>query len=197
MNLFEEAVRFAVEKHSGQTRKIHHEPYILHPMEVAAVVGTMTNDLETLAAAVLHDTVEDTDTTFEELEERFGRRVALLVMTETEHKRPEKPAAQTWQLRKEETLIMLEHTHDMSVKMMWLGDKLSNLRSFAREYSKIGHNVWQVCNQKDPSMQAWYYKTVASSLIELAEYPVYQEFVQLVNYVFKDVEPYHSTLTEK
>ncbi|MCQ2437485.1 MAG: HD domain-containing protein, partial [Clostridia bacterium] len=193
---FEEAVRFAVERHAGQTRKIHHEPYILHPMEVAAIVGTMTNDLDTLAAAVLHDTVEDTDTTLDEIEERFGRRVALLVMTETENKRPDQPAAQTWQLRKEETLIMLEHTHDISVKMMWMGDKLSNIRSCAREYSKIGHEVWQVCNQKDPAMQAWYYRTIAHSLRELADYPVYKEFVALVDYIFKDVEAYHSKLTE-
>ena len=187
MTLFDKAACFAVQKHSGQTRKLHHQPYILHPMEVAAIVGTMTDDEDTLCAAILHDTVEDTDTTLEEIERLFGRRVALLVMTETEEKRPELPAAQTWRLRKEESLVMLEHTGDLSVKIMWLGDKLSNIRSFAREYAAVGHAVWQSCNQKDPAMQAWYYRTIARSLRDLAAYPAYQEYVRLVDTIFADV----------
>lgn len=189
MTLFDEALCFAAQKHSGQTRKMQPTPYILHPMEVAAIVGTMTADQETLAAAILHDTVEDTDTTIEEIEARFGHRVALLVMTETEHKRPELPPDQTWRIRKEETLIMLEHTHDLSVKMMWLGDKLSNIRSFARQYRVVGNDVWQVCNQKDPAMQAWYYRTIVHCLKELAEYDAYREFAALVAEVFATVEP--------
>lgn len=188
MNVLDKALCFAIEKHSGQTRKTQATPYILHPLEVTAIVGTMTNDPETLAAAVLHDTVEDAGVTLEELAEKFGKRVALLVMTETENKREELPPAQTWQLRKEETLIMLEHTRDLSVKMMWLGDKLSNMRSFYRLYRKQGDALWQSFNQKDPAMQAWYYRTIAKCLRELREYDAYQEYVKLVNIVFKNVE---------
>lgn len=186
MDVFEKALHFAIEKHSGQVRKMANTPYILHPVEVASIVGTMTDDKEILAAAVLHDTVEDTDTTLEEIEENFGRRVALLVMTETENKRPDKPEAETWELRKEETLIILEHTKDMGVKMMWLGDKLSNMRSFAREYRRRGDAIWLDLNQKDPARQAWYYTKIANCLSELKEYDVYREYVSLLNYVFKD-----------
>ena len=71
MDIFDEAVRFAVEKHSGQTRKMSAAPYVLHPLEVASIVGTMTDDKETLAAAVLHDTVEDTDATLDEIREKL------------------------------------------------------------------------------------------------------------------------------
>ena len=188
MTLLDQALRFAIEKHSGQIRKKNNTPYILHPLEVVAIVGTMTNDPETLAAAVLHDTVEDAGVTIEEIAEKFGKRVALLVMTETENKREDRPPAQTWQLRKEETLIMLEHTRDLSVKMMWLGDKLSNMRSFYRLYRKQGDALWQDFNQKDPAMQAWYYRTIAKCLRELQEYDVYQEYINLVNIVFKNVE---------
>lgn len=188
MGLFEEALCFAAEKHSGQKRKLQDTPYILHPMEVAAIVGTMTNDPATLAAAVLHDTVEDAGVTLEEIGEKFGRRVALLVMTETENKREELPPDQTWQLRKEETLIMLSHTTDRSVKMMWLGDKLSNMRSFCRQYRKEGSRLWQRFNQKDPAMQAWYYRTIAECLRDLQEYDAYQEYINLVNIVFESVE---------
>ncbi len=62
--------------------------YILHPLEVAAIVGTMTNDLEILSAAVLHDTVEDTPVTAQDILDNFGERVAELVAHETENKRP-------------------------------------------------------------------------------------------------------------
>lgn len=184
MDIFDEAVNFAVKRHSGQTRKMSGAPYILHPMEVASIVGTMTTDREILAAAVLHDTVEDTDTTLDEIREHFGRRVELLVMTETEEKRYEQPAADTWELRKEESLIILENTQDIGVKMLWLGDKLSNMRSFAREYRRRGNELWQNFNQKDPSKQAWYYRKIADCLSQLDGYDAYSEYVSLVDYVF-------------
>lgn len=186
MDLFEKAFCFAVEKHSGQTRKMNNVPYILHPAEVAAIVGTMTDDREVLAAAVLHDTVEDTDTTLEEIRENFGKRVALLVMTETEEKRADLPPAETWQLRKEETLLILQNTKDEGVKMMWLGDKLSNIRSFAREYAVRGDEVWSAMNQKDPKKQAWYYSTIAKYLSSLSGHAAYKEYVDHVNTVFRD-----------
>ncbi|MBQ0084375.1 MAG: bifunctional (p)ppGpp synthetase/guanosine-3',5'-bis(diphosphate) 3'-pyrophosphohydrolase [Clostridiales bacterium] len=186
MDVFEKALCFATEKHSGQLRKLAKTPYILHPIEVAAIVGTMTDDRELLAAAVLHDTVEDTDTTLEEIEEHFGRRVSLLVMTETEEKRENRPPAETWQLRKEETLAILESTKDIEVKMMWLGDKLSNMRSFSREFRKKGDAVWQALNQKDPKKQAWYYVTIAKALKDLKDTDAYLEYVSLVKFVFKE-----------
>ena len=186
MDIFDEALCFAIEKHSGQVRKLNNSPYILHPLEVAEIVGTMTSDREVLAAAVLHDTVEDTDATLEEIRAKFGKRISLLVMTETEDKRVDKPPAETWEQRKEETLVVLENTKDKSVKMMWLGDKLSNIRSFAREYRKKGDELWQSFNQKNPARQAWYYMRIADALSDLREYDAYIEFVSHIKYVFKD-----------
>lgn len=184
MDIFDNALCFAVEKHSGQVRKRAGTPYIVHPIEVAAVAATMTEDRELLAACVLHDTIEDTDATFEELAEKFGRRVALLVMTETEDKREDRPAVETWRLRKEETLLMLKNTKDIAVKIMWLGDKLSNMRSFARAYKKQGDALWNSFNQKDPAKQAWYYRTIVEYLSDLSEYDAYAELASLVDYVF-------------
>ncbi len=186
MELFEKALIFAAEKHAGQRRRSTTLPYIFHPIEVATIVSTMTDDQNVLAAAVLHDTVEDTDTTLEEIEANFGKRVALLVMTETEEKREDRPPAETWELRKEETLIILENTKDVAVKMMWLGDKLSNMRSFARSYRIMGDDLWQMFNQKDPKKQCWYYKRIIKCFGELKEYEAYREFESLVNYVFHD-----------
>ena len=68
MTLFDDALLFAVEKHSGAVRKKSTLPYIVHPIEVATIAATLTEDPEVLAAAVRHDTVEDTGATAEEIE---------------------------------------------------------------------------------------------------------------------------------
>ena len=158
----------------------------MHPVEVANIVSTMSEDRELMAAAILHDTVEDTDATIEEIRDLFGTRISLLVMTDTEEKREDLPPEETWKLRKEESLNMLEHTKDMDVKMLWMGDKLSNMRSFARAYMKDGDKMWNNFHQKDPKVQAWYYASIAKYLSVLKDYPVYKEYVALVKYVFKD-----------
>ena len=192
LDLFEEAVLFAVQAHSGMVRRRESMPYILHPLEVAAVIGSMSSDRELLAAGVLHDTVEDAGVTSEEIAERFGKRVAELVAAETEDKRPGQKEEDTWQIRKEESLQVLRETKDRDIKILWLGDKLSNMRSFYRSWLKDGDALWQSFHQKDPARQEWYYRTIAELLIELKDYPAWQEYNGLVNIVFgnKEDEPW-------
>ncbi|MCR5690818.1 MAG: HD domain-containing protein, partial [Eubacterium sp.] len=82
-DLFDRATIFATEKHQGAERKGHGFPYIIHCMEAAEIVATITNDPHLLAAAILHDTVEDTDASLEEIRHLFGDQVADLVEWET------------------------------------------------------------------------------------------------------------------
>ena len=78
--MFQEAVEFATKAHEGQVRKGTRKPYIVHPIEVAEIVRTMTSDEEVLCAAVLHDTIEDcTGVTEDILRSRFGERVAAMI----------------------------------------------------------------------------------------------------------------------
>lgn len=185
MNVLEEAILFATDAHKGQMRKMAKTPYILHPLEVAAIIATMTSDLETMAAGVLHDTVEDCDVDPKEIKRRFGSRVAALVQSETEDKLSSRPASETWKERKDESLIMLMFTPDRDVRILWLADKLSNMRSFYRAYLKEGDGVWQHLNQKDPAMQAWYYRTIAAYLKdELGDTAAYAEYIDLVEKTF-------------
>ena len=129
MELVSEAIAFAVKAHDGMRRKKSEAPYILHPMEAAVIVGTMTDDQNLIAAAALHDVVEDAGITIEEIEEKFGKRVRELVSSETEDKRADLPPSDTWRIRKEESLSVLRNTNDVGVLMVWLGDKLANMRS--------------------------------------------------------------------
>ena len=82
--LLDRAIVFAVRAHAGTERRGKGFPYIVHPMEAVEIVATMTTDQELLAAAALHDTVEDTDVTVEQIRAEFGDRIALLVASETD-----------------------------------------------------------------------------------------------------------------
>ena len=110
MELVSEAIAFAVKAHDGMRRKKSEAPYILHPMEAAVIVGTMTDDQNLIAAAALHDVVEDANITIREIEEKFGNRVRELVESETEDKRADLPPESTWRIRKEESLAVLKNT---------------------------------------------------------------------------------------
>lgn len=185
MTLFEEAAEFAVKAHAGMMRKKEKLPYILHPMEVAAIAATMSDDEALLAAAVLHDTVEDTPTTAEDIEKNFGSRVAELVASETEDKHEGRPAAETWEVRKKESIAILDNTDDIEIKMLWLSDKLSNMRSFYRMWRREGDHMWEGFHQTDPEKQAWYYRTIRDAMSDLREYDAWQEFSGLVDKIFR------------
>ncbi len=185
MDVLDRAVIFAAKAHSGQTRKMAAGPYILHPMEAATIVGTMTNDKEVIAAAMLHDTVEDTSVTAEQILAEFGPRVAQLVASETENKYEDRPAAETWHIRKEESLRVLEGTDDLDVKRLWLGDKLSNIRSLYRNFCKKGEGVWKYMNEPDPQAQGWYYRSIADAMPELRDEPAWREYDRLVRAIFE------------
>ena len=185
MELVSEAIAFAVKAHDGMRRKNGQSPYILHPIEAAVIVGTMTDDQEIIASAVLHDVVEDTDITINEVEKNFGKRVKELVECETEDKRADMPPAESWRIRKEESLEVLKNASDIAVLMVWIGDKLANMRAIYREWKVKGDSMWQRFNQKDVNEQAWYYTSIAKYTSRLSNYSAWIEYKTLTEIVFK------------
>ena len=184
MELVSEAITFAVRAHDGMRRKKSDAPYILHPMEAAVIVGTMTDDQALIAAAALHDVVEDAGVTLREIEERFGGRVRELVQSETEDKRADLPPESTWRIRKEESLAVLENTEDVGVLMVWLGDKLANMRAIYRDFKVEGEAMWQRFNQKDAGEQAWYYRSIVHLTRRLSDTSAWIEYKALTELVF-------------
>ena len=172
-----EAAVFAERAHRGVFRKGTDIPYITHPMEAAVIVSAFTDDEEMIAATLLHDVMEDAGVTREELEQAFGPRVAWLVMDESEDKR------KTWQERKGYTVRHLM-TASREIKILALGDKLSNMRSTARDYLVMGDHIWQRFNEKDKRKHAWYYWGIAHALKELESHVYYQEYIMLCRNVF-------------
>jgi len=174
------AVTFATERHSRQYRKGTSIPYIVHPLEVLSILGAMKADTSLLIAGVLHDTVEDTDTTVDEICNLFGAEAARLVKAHSEDK------SKTWKERKEAA-----YSHacfaETSLKKLILADKLSNLRSIYRDYEEYGDELWNRFNA-GREQQAWYYGKMIDALSNLTfekdAKPFYQELVALYKNIF-------------
>jgi guanosine-3',5'-bis(diphosphate) 3'-pyrophosphohydrolase len=150
LSLLFRALSFAARKHRTQKRKDHETPYINHPLEVTEILVTAgkIRDAEVLAAAALHDTIEDTETSAEELRTAFGDRVMSLVKECTDDK----------SLPKEERKrLQVVHAPDKTpaAKAIKIADKISNMRDISerppadwtlerkRNYIKWADEVWQ------------------------------------------------------
>ena len=178
-SLLDRAIRFAVEAHSGVERRGKGFPYIVHPMEAMAIVATMTADQEILAAAALHDVVEDTEITLDEIRSLFGERIARLVDTESDHFE----GGLDWRSRKEDSLKRHKAaTRDEMI--VALGDKLSNMRAIARDYTSEGEVFWDRFRVKEKSVHGWRYHALLDALSDLSDTYAYQEFDFLVNRIF-------------
>ena len=172
--LFDKAAQFAIEAHRGAERRGKGFPYIIHPMEAASIVASVTNDPEMLAAAILHDTVEDTDVTIDQIEALFGSRVAHLVHIETAQK------GASWRARRE---IQIERFKlaDRDSKIVAMGDKLSNLRAIASDYQLIGDQLWSRFHAPEGKKDVeWYYRALFDALNDLKGTLPYQEFERLI-----------------
>lgn len=118
------AIAFAAEKHKNQRRKdLEASPYINHPIALASILANEggVTDINVLSAAILHDTIEDTETTAEELREQFGEKITSIVLEVTDDKSLDKA------VRK---LKQIEHAPHASpeAKLVKLADKIANLR---------------------------------------------------------------------
>jgi (p)ppGpp synthase/HD superfamily hydrolase len=179
----DKAIIFAVQAHAGTPRRGKNFPYIVHPLEAMAITATMTGDQELLAAAVLHDVVEDTDCTVAELEQKFGPRVAALVAGESDSLYENQSEAASWHVRKQEAIDRIK-AQSREAQMVALGDKLSNMRAIYRDYQELGDQLWQRFHVTDVAEHAWHYRGLAASLAPLAATEAYKEFVYLIGRVF-------------
>ncbi len=182
-SFLDRAIDFAVRAHAGTERRGKGFPYIVHPLEAMAIVAGMTSDQELLAAAVLHDTVEDTDVTVSDLRREFGERVASLVEAESSTVFEGETEEGSWKRRKEVSIERIKAA-PREAKMVALGDKLSNMRAMAMDYEKNGDALWDLFHVKDKKEHEWHYRAVADALSDLKDTFAYREFVELIDKVF-------------
>lgn len=182
-DLLDRAIIFAVKAHANTERRGKGFPYIVHPMEAVEIAATITKDQEILAAAALHDTVEDTDVTIDIIREQFGDRIARLVEAESDVFVEGQTEEESWHQRKQAAIDRLAAA-PYDAKIVAMGDKLSNMRAIARDFTKMGDELWKIFHTKDPREHEWHYRGLAQSLSDLSDTFAYSEFVTLIQQVF-------------
>ena len=183
-SLLDKAIVFAVKAHANSERRGKGFPYIVHPMEAVEIVATITPDQELLAAAALHDTVEDTDVTVEEIRAEFGDRVARIVDNESDRFEAGVSEEDSWRTRKQFAIKRLASV-SLDSKIVAMGDKLSNMRAIWRDYQVKGDELWKIFHAPGGKPDhEWHYRGLAESLKELSDTFAYKEFVTLIDSVF-------------
>ena len=133
-----------------------------------------------ICAGLLHDTLEDTSVTSEQLEEAFGPVVRKLVEGCSEDK------TLSWEERKEHTIQMLKSEISMDVKLITCADKLSNLRSICLDYRELGNALWSRFH-RGKEKQRWYYRALGEAMAPLeSRWGLVQEYRQLLKEVFPE-----------
>lgn len=181
--LVDAALVFAARAHKDQRRKGTDVPYIVHPVGVMLTLQAAgETDPELLAAALLHDTLEDAGVSLDDLRDRFGPRVAALVEGASE------PFArdELWETRKRHTVEHLR-TAPRDVQLVAAADKLHNLGSMVADHAAQGDRLWDRFN-RGKAETAWYYRAVAESLRAggLADHPLIIRLSEMVKEFFRD-----------
>lgn len=181
MDLIEKAIVFAARAHDGQRRKSTYTPYITHPYAVGMLLLREKCSEEAVAAGLLHDTIEDTSVTYEELLTVFGERVAKLVLAALE---PDKSLP--WEERKEHTIQTLKELGLEELQVI-TADKLHNLRSIREELERSGEEIWSRF-KRGREKQRWYYSSIVKELSgRKNEYPLIEELEKEVQAVFGQI----------
>ena len=150
-----EALDFASQCHRGTYRKGTQIPYIVHPTSMVRYLARLEAPEELTAAAALHDVVEDTEATLEDIRQRFGPRIAELVEGASERDK-----SLSWRERKVATIDHARETDDTELLVLKCIDKLDNLRDIREDLSLRGEQIWKRFNADKLSL-AWYYGTLA------------------------------------
>ncbi|MEJ6949454.1 HD domain-containing protein [Natronospora cellulosivora (SeqCode)] len=182
--LVAKAMKVATIAHKDGTRKGSETPYIVHPFEVAMILQDNGMNAQVIAAGLLHDVLEDTSVSPEELREEFGKYILDLVLGASEEleDRDNRP----WQDRKEHTISFLRDKAPFAVKCIGCADKLSNARSMLRDivnYEKE-EDFWNRFSA-GKERQKWYYESLIESLEELEGLKMYNEFKRVIERLFE------------
>ena len=175
----EYAIYYATKAHKGQERKIEHVDMIFHPFTVGMILQRAGCDEDIVVAGILHDVVEDTPATFDDIERDFGKKVRDYVYDSSE---PDKSLE--WEQRKEHTIEQIKNA-PLGSKLIVACDKISNLEDALDNIKKFGEDVVLARNPKE---QKWYYMSVYESCIENENknHPIFVRYKDLLNKIWKE-----------
>ena len=186
--LLHKAILFATQAHQGQKRKGSGLDYICHPLEVLQILTQCNASLPVLIAGALHDTIEDTPVTAQQIHDIFGPQVTALVLHHSEDK------GKSWKERKT-AAIREAQLGTPDCKLLIAADKVSNLRSTAVAHQRLGESLWQRFHA-DKSQIAWYYRSILEAVEDLKQQPntaeLYDEMKRLYEEIFVTAEQHQT-----
>lgn len=157
MSLVDQATQYIAKKHEGQYRRGLNIPYSTHLFGVARILKTAGYQDRLVVAGLLHDVLEDTDTTVEEVRELFGDAILALVQAVSE---PDKSLH--WEQRKQYMINQIKYLSEEALAIV-LAEKIQNVRAIKYELSQLGESTWDNFNAgKD--MQYWYYANIIEQI---------------------------------
>lgn len=171
-SLVEKAALIAFVAHAGQVRKDGGSPYVIHPYMASLKLASYGFGPSVLAAALVHDVVEDTSVTIEQVHELLGRDVADIVRVLTEEK------SLPWEARKERYIEAIR-TASPEAKAVSTADKIHNLESLFAAYAVQGPELWKVFN-RGREEKCWFERTLLRALQETWTHPLIDEYAKLV-----------------
>ena len=155
--MIDSAIEAALRSHGNQPRKGTDVPYVVHPVAVGILLAKAGCRDEIIVAGILHDTLEDTSMTLDDIRGVFGGEVASLVLACSE---PDKSL--DWEERKAHTIEFLK-TASLEVRTIACADKLHNIRTIVEEEKRVGPKIWRRFN-RGKAEQEWYYKELVRVL---------------------------------
>ena len=180
MDVKTKAKEYAIDAHSGQRRKSDlDKPMVIHPINVADILSSYGFDDNVIAAGYLHDVVEDTPKTIDDIRKNFGDDIASLVEGASE---PDKSLS--WEERKQDTIERIK-TLDLRHKAIIAVDKISNLEDLRILFELKGEYDFSAFKRGYDS-QKWYYEEVYKSLTSNEEeHPMFERLKELIDYIFE------------
>jgi len=169
-DLIFESIKFVAEAQANHYRKGTNIPYISHLMNVMKILCKYNCETKVIVAGILHDVVEDTKVTIEEVEQKFGKDIAEIVAGASEREKILKNNhwKVSWKERKQNTIEFLKRTDKLEKLLVSCADKLDNARDILADYQELGDDLWARFNAgKDEQM--WYYQSLVKVFLQRGE----------------------------
>lgn len=179
-NKVEYAIYYATKAHKGQKRKTEDVDMIYHPFTVGMILQMNGFDEDVVSAGILHDVVEDTNHTFEDIENEFGKEVRKYVYNASE---PDKSLE--LEDRKKHTIESIKIA-DLASKAIVACDKISNLEDMYEIIKKYGEDIGWGSLKRGKDKQKWYYCSVYESCIlgQDENFPIFKRYKDILEKLF-------------
>lgn len=172
MDLVEKALRIMLTAHGQQVRKTDSSPYIIHPMMVAKKLARLGFNDEVIAAAFIHDVLEDTDYPEKKLRQELGDKVVDIILPLSEDKKLE------WEERKKKYINDVKNA-SVETKAVSIADKIHNLESIIETHKTMGSDIWSKFN-RGKEQKMWFENAMLKAFQESWDHPMIAEYEKLI-----------------